>query len=102
MKDLDLPVSYTAESENEPPESVTPALTPAPATKTKQPTRWGIRVVFANGGVGFLRHGPVVGSGPIVRFKSRREADLNLGFIREGLDEGATASVFKILPGKTK
>jgi hypothetical protein len=70
------------------------------STHPKPRARWGIRVVFANGVVGFLRHGPVVGTGPIVRFHSRRDAEVNLSFIREGLDEGATASIFKILPSK--
>lgn len=66
-------------------------------------TRWGIRVVFPDGGVGFLRHGPVVATGQIVRFRSRKEAEANLLFVRKGLDAGATASIFKILPHrKTK
>lgn len=59
--------------------------------------RYGIRVVFDTGAVGFLRHGPVEGSGPIVRFRSKREAEINLDFIREGLDTGAHASIFQIL-----
>lgn len=58
--------------------------------------RWGIRVVFPGGGVGFLRHGPTVGSGPIVRFPNRKTAEVNLEFIREGLEPGCTASIFKI------
>lgn len=59
--------------------------------------RYGIRVVFDNGSVGFLRHGPVSGTGPIVRFPNKKTAEVNLDFIREGLEAGATASIFKIL-----
>jgi hypothetical protein len=59
--------------------------------------RWGIRVVFTDGRVGFLRHGPISGTGPIVRFPNKKTAEVNLDFIREGLDADATASIFKIL-----
>jgi hypothetical protein len=74
----------------------------ATTTVPRQRVRYGIRVVFDNGAVGFLRHGPVVGSGPIVRFNSKRDAEVDLAFIREGLEAGAHASIFKILPGKTR
>jgi hypothetical protein len=62
--------------------------------------RWVIRVVYLDGGVAWLRHGAVIGAGPIVRFPNRKTADVNLDFIREGLDEGAVASVVRVAPGK--
>lgn len=64
--------------------------------------RYVIRVNFPNGAVGWLRHGPVVGSGPIVRFPNRKTADANLDFITAGLDEGVTASVVKVADSKRK
>ena len=68
--------------------------------KAEAMARWGIRVVFANGAVGFLRHGPISGHGPIVRFPNKKTAEVNLDFIRDGLEAGATASLFKILERK--
>jgi hypothetical protein len=58
--------------------------------------RYAIRVVFPNGDVAFLRHGPVSGHGPIVRFPNKKTAEVNLDLIREGLDAGAVASVMRI------
>ncbi len=55
---------------------------------------WVIRVVYPNG-VGWLRHGPLVGSGPIVRFRDKKTADINLEFVRNGLDAGMVASVVR-------
>lgn len=63
--------------------------------------RYVIRVNYPNG-VAWLRHGPVVGSGPIVRFTSRKKAQEHLDFIREGLDEGCTASVVLVAEPKRK
>lgn len=60
--------------------------------------RYVIRVNYPSGAVAWLRHGPVVGSGPIVRFPNKKTAEVNLDFIREGLDDGATASVVRIAP----
>lgn len=68
--------------------------------------RWGIRVVFPDRrGVAFLRHVPISGKGPIVRFPNKKTAEVNLDFIREGLESGAVASIFKIIDspkGKTQ
>ena len=60
-----------------------------------------IRVNFPNGAVAWLRHGSVAGVGPIVRFPNRKTADVNLDFIREGLDAGAIASVVKVAERKS-
>jgi hypothetical protein len=57
--------------------------------------RYVIRVVYPNG-VAWLRHGPVIGTGPIVRFRSKREAEEQLEFVRQGLDADAVASVVEI------
>ncbi len=61
-----------------------------------KPKRYVIRVIFQNGDVAFLRHGPVIGSGPIVRFPNRRKAEEQLAVIREGLDEGVVAQIVPI------
>jgi len=62
--------------------------------------RYAIRVVFPDGGVAFLRHGPVVGRGPIVRFPNKKTAEVNLEMVREGLDDGAIASIMRIAERK--
>lgn len=64
--------------------------------------RYAIRVVFPNGDVAFLRHGPISGHGPIVRFPNKKTAEVNLDLIREGLDDGAVANVMRILESKPK
>lgn len=58
-----------------------------------------IRVNYPDGAVAWLRHGAVVGAGPIVRFGSKCLADINLEFIREGLDAGVTATVVRVAEG---
>lgn len=65
-------------------------------TAGKPMARYVIRVNYPNGAVAWLRHGPVVGVGPIVRFPNKLTADVNLDFIREGLDLGVTASVVRV------
>lgn len=62
-------------------------------------TRWVVRVVYP-GGVGWLRHGDVVGSGPIVRFSSRRQAEAQAEMIRPGLDNGCVVSVVRVAAPK--
>lgn len=54
-----------------------------------------IRVVYPNG-VAWLRHGGDVGVGPIVRFRDKVTAEINLDFVRQGLDDDATASVVRV------
>lgn len=63
--------------------------------------RYVIRVVYPNG-VAWLRHGCVVGSGPIVRFRDKKTAEINLEFVQEGLDEGVTASVVRVTGKKAR
>lgn len=67
---------------------------------TPQTKRWVIRIVYPDGGVAWLRHGARVGHGPIVRFTSRKTAEVNLDFIRQGLDDGVIASVVPVAPSK--
>lgn len=65
--------------------------------------RYAIRVLFPDGGLAFLRHGPVTGHGPIVRFPNKKTAEVNLDMIRAGLDEGVVAQVMRIAdPSKQK
>jgi hypothetical protein len=61
----------------------------------KRSTRWVVRVVYP-GGVGWLRRGPVPGVGPIVRFTSRKLAQINAEMIAPGLDDGCTVSVVRV------
>lgn len=58
--------------------------------------RYMIRVNYPDGAVAWLRHGSRIGYGPIVRFRSKRDADVNLDFICEGLDAGVTATVVRV------
>jgi len=60
-----------------------------------------IRVVFPRG-VGWLRHGDIAGSGPIVRFRDKQTAEINLDFVRQGLDADAVASVVRVGPKKRR
>lgn len=64
--------------------------------------RYVIRVNYPNGDVAWLRHGAVVGAGPIVRFPNKLTAEVNLKFVREGLDRGCTASVVRVGEPKPK
>jgi hypothetical protein len=57
--------------------------------------RWVIRVNYPNG-VAWLRHGPIRGHGSIVRFPNKKTAEVNLDFIREGLEPGTVASVVRV------
>lgn len=65
-------------------------------------SRYVIRVNYPNGAVAWLRHGPVVGVGSIVRFPNKLTAEVNLDFIREGLADGAIASVVRVAPSPKK
>lgn len=60
--------------------------------------KYAILVVYQNGQRAFLRHGAEVGAGPIVKFRSKRDAAINLEFIEQGLDGGASASVVLYAP----
>ena len=62
--------------------------------------RYVIRVNYPNGAVAWLRHGGRVGHGPIVRFPNKKTAEVNLAFIREGLDQSVTASVVRVADPK--
>jgi hypothetical protein len=58
-------------------------------------SRFAIQVVYVSGDVAYLRHGGVAGAGRIVQFRDRKTADVNLDFIRQGLDEGTVVSVVR-------
>lgn len=53
---------------------------------------WAIIVVYRTGEVAYLRHGTEIGTGPVVRFRSKRLAEINVGMIAPGL-EGETQSI---------
>lgn len=54
---------------------------------------WMIAVVYPSGDVAYLRHGPIAGSGQIVRFHSKATADVNCEIVVNGLEAGTTAHV---------
>lgn len=56
---------------------------------------FSVKVIFASGAEAWLRHGSRPGYGPIVRFPSRKTADVNREMVAQGLDEGDTAVVVK-------
>lgn len=62
---------------------------------TPHRARYAIQVVYPSGDVAYLRHGAEIGAGAIVQFRDRKTADVNLGFISEGFDQGVTASVVR-------
>jgi hypothetical protein len=47
---------------------------------------WAIRVTFANGRDAYVRHGGVIGRGPIATFHAKAQAEAQAAFVREGLD----------------
>lgn len=64
--------------------------------------RYAIRVLFPDGGIAFVRHGPVIGHGPIVRFPNKRAAEADLALIQAGLDDGVVARVMRIADSPKK
>ncbi len=61
---------------------------------------WAIRVTFANGKDAFLRHGGVIGRGPIATFHSKAKAEEEASFVREGLDTGDVVMVIERSHGR--
>ena len=57
--------------------------------------RWVIRVTFPNGEDAYARHGPIIGEGAIVQFRTKARAERQLSFLREGLDGDAVATVVR-------
>lgn len=63
---------------------------------------WAIRVTYANGKDAFLRHGGVIGRGPIATFYSKAKAEEEAAFVREGLDAGDVVTVIERSHGRRK
>lgn len=59
------------------------------------PKRWALRITYRHGGEAFLRHGTRIGYGPIVQFRTRRDAEINIGMIEPGLDAGTVVTVVR-------
>jgi hypothetical protein len=60
-------------------------------------SRWAIRVTYPSGEDAYLRHGATVGEGPVVTFRTKRDAELNAeAYVQPGLDEGTVVSVVKV------
>lgn len=62
---------------------------------------WAIRVTFADGRTALLRHGGVIGRGPIATFRTKAKADAEAAFLSEGLDAHDTITVFERSHGRT-
>jgi len=60
------------------------------------PGRWAIRVTYPNGQDAWLRRGATIGAGPIVEFRTKHLAELNVELIREGLDADTVVSVVRL------
>ena len=58
--------------------------------------RYVIRITYPDGQVAWLREGTCIGFGPIVRFRSTREAERHLAVIQEGLYLGTTATIVRV------
>lgn len=65
-----------------------------------RPISWAIRVTYANGGTAFMRHGGVIGRGPIATFYSKAKADAQAAFLREGLDAEDVIAVIERSHGR--
>jgi hypothetical protein len=63
---------------------------------------WAIRVTFANGRDAFVRHGGVIGRGPIATFHSKAKAEAQAALFREGLDAGDVVTVIERSHGRRK
>lgn len=61
---------------------------------------WAIRVTFATGRSAFLRHGGVIGQGPIVSFHSKAAADTKADFLRQGMDQSDVITVIERSHGR--
>ncbi len=61
---------------------------------------WAIRVTYANGREAFLRRGARPGYGPIATFRTRRDAEDQAAFLREGLDARDVVTVIERSHGK--
>ena len=57
--------------------------------------RWVIRVTDADGNDMYLRRGRMPGIGPIVQFRSRRDAEINIELVAPGLDTDAKIVVVR-------
>lgn len=65
-----------------------------------RPITYAIRVTFANGRDAFVREGGVIGQGRIATYRTRALADADADFIRQGLDDGAVATVIQRSHGR--
>lgn len=61
---------------------------------------WAIRVTYTNGRDAFVRHGGVIGRGPIATFHSKAKAEEQAAFVREGLDAGELVTVIERSHGR--
>lgn len=57
------------------------------------PKTWAIRVTYQNGEEAWLRHGSRIGAGPLATFGTRKLADINADFVKQGMDAGTVVTV---------
>lgn len=61
---------------------------------------YAIRITFANGKEALLRHGGVIGRGPVATFHSKMVAEREAAFVREGCASEDTVTVFERSHGR--
>lgn len=61
---------------------------------------WAIRVTFADGRDAFVRHGGVIGRGPIATFHSKAKAEEQAAFVRQGMETGDVVMVIERSHGR--
>jgi hypothetical protein len=90
MRDLDRPGDSM-------PEDLASETRVAPTSSRTKTTRWAIRVTYPDGREAWLRHGASIGEGPVVRFGTKKLAEINAEFVSHGLPEGTTVTVVRRL-----
>jgi hypothetical protein len=63
---------------------------------------WAVRVTFANGRDAFLRHGGVIGRGPIATYRTKAQAEDAAALLRVGLDAADTVIVIERSHGRVE
>jgi hypothetical protein len=67
---------------------------------TRKTISWAIRVTFANGKEAFLRHGGIIGRGPIATWHSKAKAEREAAFVCEGCSSEDVVTVIERSHGR--
>lgn len=57
---------------------------------------YAIRVTLKNGVDTFLRHGAQIGRGDIVKFRTKKTAEINVEMLTPGLDDGSVVTIVRL------